>query len=271
MQLIKDQMQRYEERELVEFENQGIKIFGVLHKPLAQTKAPAVLFCHGLAGHRIGKHRMYVALSECLSRVGIASFRFDFRGSGDSEGEFGEMTLEGEVSDAVKALEFLTIQEKIDPNRIGIFGRSFGGAISIFAAQKFGNVKSIALWSSVFDAEQWEKQWEMLETGQIDEKTRHELMRINGQLPSLHFYKELFNMDLKKELRALQNIPMQLIHGEKDPRVGIEHSEKYANLRKDAPAQTEFIKLEHSDHDFTYPEERVHAINMTCQWFAKTL
>ncbi len=264
-------MQRFEERELVEFENQGTKIFGVMHKPLVQTKAPAVLFCHGLAGHRIGKHRMYVSLSECLSRVGIASFRFDFRGNGDSEGEFGEMTLNGEVSDAIKAFEYMSIQESIDPNRIGIFGRSFGGAISILAAQKYGNVKSIALWAPVFDAEQWEEKWEMLETHQVDEETRHELMRINGQLPSINFYKELFAMDLKNQVKALHNVPMQLIHGEKDPQVGIEHSEKYAEFRKDASALTEFIKLEHSDHDFTHPEEKIHAINMTCQWFAKTL
>lgn len=264
-------MQKFEERELVEFENQGTKIFGVMHRPIAETKAPTVLFCHGLAGHRIGKHRMYVSLSECLSRVGIASFRFDFRGSGDSEGEFGEMTLQGEVSDAVKAFEYLTIQDHVDPNRIGIFGRSFGGAISILAAHKFGNVKSVALWAPVFDAEQWEEQWEMFETHQIDEKTRHELMRINGQLPSIAFYKEMFSMNLRQEVEALNHVPMQLIHGEKDPRVGIEHSEKYVEVRKNAKAHTDFIKLEHSDHDFTHPEEKLHAINMTCQWFAKTL
>lgn len=264
-------MQKFEERELVEFNNQGTKIFGVLHRPLGEINAPVVMFCHGLAGHRIGKHRMYVMLAECLSRVGIASFRFDFRGSGDSEGEFADMSLQGEVSDAVKAFEFLSIQKHIDPRRIGVFGRSFGGAISIIAAHQFGGIKSVALWAPVFNAEQWEEQWEMFETHQIDEKTRHDLMRINGQLPSVDFYKEMFSMNLSDEVRALNDVPMLLIHGEKDPLVGIEHSERYLELRDDTSATTRFIKLEHSDHDFTHPEEKLHAINMTCQWFAKTL
>ncbi len=264
-------MQKFEERELVEFTNKGTKIFGVIHRPIGEEKAPAVLFCHGLAGHRIGKHRMYVKLAECLSRIGIASFRFDFRGSGDSEGEFAEMTLNGEVSDAVKAFEFLSTQKHLDPDRIGVFGRSFGGAISILSAHRFGSVKSAALWSPVFNAEQWEEQWEMFETHQIDEQTRHDLMRINGQLPSVDFYKEMFEMNLKEEVRSLSDIPMLLIHGEKDPLVGIEHSEKYLELRKETSAKTEFVKLQHSDHDFTHPEEKIHAINTTCQWFAKTL
>lgn len=264
-------MRKFEERDFVEFENQGKKIFGVMHRPIGETKAPAVLICHGLAGNRIGQHRMYVSLSECLSRIGIASFRFDFRGSGDSEGDFSEMTLKGEVADALRAFEFLTLQENVDPTRIGVFGRSFGGAIAILAAHRFGNIKSIALWSPVYDTEQWEEQWEMINTQTVDEEIRRELLQVNGQLPSIDFYKEMFSMNLENEVLSLQDVPMQLIHGEKDPRVEIEHSEKYAKIRQNANAKTEFIKLEHSDHDFTHPEERVHATNMTCQWFAKTL
>lgn len=264
-------MQKFETRKLVEFQNEGTKIFGVVHLPIGESNPPVVLFCHGLAGHKIGKHRMYVQLAECLSHVGIASFRFDFRGSGDSEGEFGEMTLQGEVSDALKALEFISAYDSIDPSRIGIFGRSFGGVIAVQAGHRWGNIKSMALWSPVFNAEQWEQQWEKLNAGQVPEEERHELMRINGQLPSINFYKELFAVNLNKELEALQTLPLLLIHGEKDPVVSIEHSEKYMEIRKESTQVTEFFRLQHSDHDFTHPEERVHATNMTCQWFAKTL
>lgn len=264
-------MQKFEEREHVEFINEDAKIFGVVHKPIGEEKAPAVLFCHGLAGHRIGTHRMYVSLSENLSRVGIVSLRFDFRGQGDSEGNFAEMTLEGEVSDALEALNYLKSLPFVDSKRIGIFGRSFGGAISILAAHRLGDVKSIALWAPVYDAKQWEEQWEMFETHQMNEQARHKMMRINGQLPSISFFKELFAMDLRKEVESLNHIPMLLIHGKKDPLVGIEHSEKYIEIRKKGFAKTEFIKLLHSDHDFTHPEEKLRAINQTSQWFAKTL
>jgi len=264
-------MQKFEDRQLVEFINEGTKIFGVIHRPIGEDNPPIVVFCHGLAGHKIGKHRMYVHLSECLSRVGIASFRFDFRGSGDSEGEFGEMSLNGEVSDAVKAIQFIIEQPNLDISRMGVFGRSFGGAIAVYAAHKFGKIKSLALWSPVYNADQWEEQWEMLETQQIDEEKRHELMRINGQLPSISFYQELFAMDLESELETLNKVPLLLVHGEQDPLVGIQHSEKYIESRVNAPAETKFVRLPHSDHDFTHPDEKLHATNLTCQWFAKTL
>lgn len=264
-------MQKFETREYVEFYNEGTKLFGILHRPLGEKEYPAVLFCHGLAGHKVGKHRMYVSIAECLSRVGIASFRFDFRGSGDSEGEFGEMTLEGEVRDAVKAFEFLSEQPGVDATRIGAYGRSFGGAIAVMASHRFDNIKSLVLWAPVFNGEQWEEQWEKVQSGKVDEERRHELMRINGQMPSLNFYGELIRLSLGDEILSLQNIPMLLIHGKKDPIVNIEHSNKFLALRENASATTEFIKLPHSDHDFSHPEEKFHAINHTCQWFAKTL
>jgi dipeptidyl aminopeptidase/acylaminoacyl peptidase len=264
-------MQKFETRRWIEFTNEGSKIFGIMHHPLEIEKAPAILFCHGLAGQKTGQHRMYVLLSECLSKIGIASMRFDFRGSGDSEESFAEMSLKGEISDAVKAVEFLSRQPGIDPERIGIFGRSFGGAIAVMAAHRSGKVKSMALWAPVYNASQWEVHWEMVQTNQIDREKRQEMMRINGQLPSMDFYEELFKMTIQKELDSLKNIPLLLIHGEKDPLVSIEHSEKYADSRGPVSGITKLIRLPHSDHDFTHPEEKLVAINHTCQWFSKTL
>ncbi len=264
-------MERFEERQHVEFTHEGEKIFGILHCPIGAEKVPAVIFCHGLAGHKIGKHRMYVSLAESLSRHGIASFRFDFRGSGDSEGSFSDMSLKGEVSDALRSLEYLVSHPQIDHERIGIFGRSFGGAVAVMAAHRYKKAKTMALWAPVFNAKQWEEQWELYETHQLDEETRHNLMRINGQLPSIDFYKDLFLMDIANELSSLDHVPMLLIHGETDPLISIEHSNQYWSLRKNAAAKTEFIKLTHSDHDFSHPEEKLLAIQTTAEWFSKTL
>ena len=264
-------MGNFEERDSIILENEGEKIFSVIHLPLGGQNVPAVLFCHGLAGHKIGKHRIYVSLSESLSKLGIASLRIDFRGAGDSEGQFHEMTIEGEISDAMKAFDFLCQHPKIDPERIGLLGRSFGGAIAIMVANRCGRAKSIALWAPIYNAEQWEDKWEMHETGAIDKKKREELMRINGQLPGLEFYEQLFNMDLTREIKKIRKIPMLHIHGERDPVVSINHAEHYEQVRKDAKAETKFIRLTHSDHDFSHPEEKKWAIDETCHWFKQTL
>ncbi len=210
-------MEKFEERQCIVLNNNNQKIFGMLHTPLSDSKTPAILICHGLAGTKVGTHRMYVTLSEHLTKLGIAAFRIDFRGSGDSEGPFSEMTFSGEVSDAVVALNFLANDPRIDSKRIGIMGSSFGGAVAASAANDFQKIKGIVLWASIFDVSQWEKSWEIVTTGQVDEAKRHEIMRIDGQLPGMQFYKELFSLDLPTAHNKLAAIPMLHIHGEKDP------------------------------------------------------
>ncbi len=265
-------MDKYEERTEVVLQNHGQKVFGIFHRPTGIVKPPCVLFCHGLAGHKIGEHRVYVYLAEQLSKAGVASLRIDFRGSGDSEGEFSEMTLKGEVSDALLALNFLQDSPLIDAKRIGVYGRSFGAAVATIAAEKFGNIQSIALWAPIFDGHQWEEAWEMQESGEMDAKRRHQLMMVNGQLPSVEFYSEIFTMNLAAHIRKLSHVPFFLIHGEKDPIISIEHSERYVKVRSEDPAaKTEFIRIPHSDHDFTNPEEKQLALKLTTKWFKETL
>ena len=86
-------MKRFEKRESVVWFFQGKAIFAMLHRPLQEGPRPAVLMCHGLGGTKVGRHRIYVALSEALARLGIAVMRFDFSGCGDSEGDAHHMSF----------------------------------------------------------------------------------------------------------------------------------------------------------------------------------
>lgn len=263
----------YEEvRESVVLQNFGQKIFGIYHRPVGLKKYPALLMCHGLGGHKSGKYRLYVNLSRMLSREGIASLRIDFRGSGDSEGEFSDMTLESEVSDALKGLEFLANDAHVDTNRLGIFGRSFGGTVALLAATRFGKAKTLATWAPVFSGNQWLEKWQQLHSNsELTDESRKNMMRINGQVPGYDFFKQLFNIKMEEELKGLSHAPLLHIHGEQDKIVDIYHAHDYQRLRKQAIAETKFIRLPHSDHDFSHPEEQELALQETCKWFTKTL
>lgn len=264
-------MERYEERDSVVLKKGSQKLFAIFHYPLKPKKAPAILICHGLAGHKIGHQRLYVALSECLSRAGIASLRLDFRGSGDSEGDFAALTINTQVEDALLGLDWLLSNPQVDPKKIGIFGRSFGGAVAVLAAAQFKKIKSVALWAPIFDASQWEESWEKVQSGVLERSERHELMRINGQLPSMKFFEELFRLNLAPPLHSLGAVPLLHIHGEKDPVVGVKHADCYSSVRREASGESKFIRLLHGDHDFTHPEEKKSAIEETCHWFQRTL
>ena len=106
MNLLHTPMKITEERLPLILENEGKKIFAVLHIPKVNTKIPGVIFCHGLAGHKTGKHRVYVDLASSLVSAGIAVLRFDYRGCGDSEGEFFDVTPETHYSDAKCCLQY---------------------------------------------------------------------------------------------------------------------------------------------------------------------
>lgn len=264
-------MQKTEIREGIVLENFNQKIFGILHRPITNKSTPAILICHGLAGHKTGKYRLYVNLAKALAESGIAALRIDFRGSGDSEGEFSDMTLEGEVSDALKGLDFLYNNPLFDNSRIGLFGRSVGGTVALIAARRHGKIKSLATWAPLYDGEQWAEKWEMVQKQDLSPEHRFSMMMVNGQVPGIDFLKQLFTIRMDEVLKELDGSPLLHIHGELDNIINIHHANKYLELRKLAKGLNKFIRLPKSDHDFSEPREQKIAIIETCQWFIDTL
>ncbi|KAF3362381.1 hypothetical protein PHSC3_001048 [Chlamydiales bacterium STE3] len=264
-------MEKFEERESFVTVNHGQKIFGVIHRPLEVKNPPVVLMCHGLGGHKTGRYRVYVELAEELVRSNIAVIRFDFRGSGDSEGKLSDITIEDQVSDALQVLKFAKDHYDFDFDRLGIYGRSLGAAIAVLTASRKRHVKSIVLWAAMFNGTQWQTQLDLVKNGQISERDAIELRRINGQVASLEFYSQMLNMPINEALTHLHKVPLLLIHGEKDTLIPLNHSIGYAEAREEAQAETLLIRLPMGDHDFTFTEERQAAIIETCHWFKKTL
>ena len=68
-----------------------------------------------------------------LSELGYVTLRFDMRGCGKSEGEFGRIICLDQVEDLGNALSFLAGHPAVDPDRIGVIGSSFGGAVAVYA------------------------------------------------------------------------------------------------------------------------------------------
>lgn len=266
-------MDRTETRESVEFEVEGEKIFGIFHRPLnpKKTPYPAVIISHGMAGHKTGRYRVYVDLATELSKRGIGVLRFDYRGSGDSEGNFESITLNDEVKDLIEAIEWVKNDPQVDNDRIGLFGRSFGGTIAIMAAAEVTGVKSIALWAPLFSAQQWKDKWDFINTNTDDMEKVEEFRTINGQLGGLEFYDNLFNLDIKPFIKKIEEVPLFHIHGLKDMNVFPSHADDYEKARKHSKAKSKYLKLENTDHDFTHRKERYHAIDETSNWFEETL
>jgi alpha/beta superfamily hydrolase len=255
----------FETRESVTLVNKSQKIFGILHLPSNVDKAPAVIFCHGLGGDKSGRHRLYVKVAEGLSKIGIASLRIDFRGAGDSEGHFQEMTVESQVSDVLVALEFLQSHPKIIQDKIGYFGRSFGGIISLLAAERSQCAASIVVWAPLFNGEQWRERWDRLTKGMdvLSEDEKYELLNVNGDIPAIALYEQMFELKTEALMEKLWEVPFLHIYGERDSVIAAKHTLRYEQYRGKAHAESKFIRYPETDHDFTHPAEQVKAVEET--------
>lgn len=260
-----------ERREALQLRQKEEKIFGVIHYPIdTSKKCPAVLMCHGLGGHKVGKYRLYVDLAETLASMGIIALRFDVRGSGDSEGIFSNMTIDSQVDDALQALEFLKNDPLVDVDRIGIFGRSFGGIISLLAALRYQRIKSLGLWAPLFSGQPWMEQWKSAQKMPSKGEGKLALMQVNGLYPGITLFEQLFKLNLEPQMPELHHIPLLHICGEKDQVVSLFHAEKFQAARKDA-RESLFLRYPESDHDFSDTAERHTALMKTVEWFQKTL
>jgi len=131
-----------------------MKIVGTLTMPVGLENAPAVIMFHGFTGQRhemdlaSGDESMFGKTARVLSEQGYATLRIYFIGSGESDGEWADTTVNGQVKDAEAALAYLQGLETIDKDRIAVLGLSQGGMVSALTASRNEEIKAAILWSA---------------------------------------------------------------------------------------------------------------------------
>lgn len=112
----------------VSFFSEGCRLDGELMVPDdlgAGERRPAICLCHGYSGIR------GLILPEYAQRfvdAGFVAFIWDYRGFGTSEGEKWRVMPHEQVDDIRNAITFLAQRPEVDPERIGLWGTSYGGA-----------------------------------------------------------------------------------------------------------------------------------------------
>ncbi len=114
----------------IDFQVDSLTLKGVLHLP--QTcNPPLVVGSHGLEGSKSSAKQM--VLTRLLPENGIAFFRFDHRGCGESQGNFlKDTSLEKRTQDYLTAIRHI-LDLNLTSKNLGLFGSSMGGATCINA------------------------------------------------------------------------------------------------------------------------------------------
>jgi pimeloyl-ACP methyl ester carboxylesterase len=252
----------------ITLKNGGQKITAVMHKPDKSTRR-AVILVHGFTGNKNGPDNIFVKLARKLAEQGFAVLRFDFRGSGESDGRFEDMTITGEVGDLRKAIEFVANGY----GAVGVVGESLGGAVAAMAYDV--EVSCMVLWYPVvypretpsFEALE-ERRDELMLKGSVAVKEKDGVAYRVGK----DFYVDRAKLDVASHVRRIR-CPLLVVTGNSDSSVPHYHSERAIALAT-ATKEKKLEIIDGADHCFRGAragEWQQHAIDLTVGWFNQWL
>jgi pimeloyl-ACP methyl ester carboxylesterase len=105
-----------------------------LYEPAGAGHCPAVVLAHGFTGTRRDRLGPF---AERFAAAGILALAFDYRGFGDSEGEPTDVAAMGrQLQDWTAALAFARGLERVDADRVAVWGTSLGGGHALSMARR---------------------------------------------------------------------------------------------------------------------------------------
>lgn len=241
---------------------------GMMHVPDgANGKVPMVVIFHGFTGNKVESHFVFVKLSRELEKAGIGSIRFDFYGSGESDGDFIDMTFSGEVEDARHILEFAKNNPQTDVNNIGVLGLSMGGAIAAIIAKEYKDiVKSLVLWAPAFNMRDIVELQLQSEAGNL--LNQHGFVDIGGLALGQGFVSDMINMDIFQSAKGYDK-DVLIVHGTKDEAVPYTVSEEI--LKTVYKENGRRISIDGSDHTFNRLDWQRKAIDESVAFLKEKL
>ena len=157
-----------------------------------------------------------VNLARDLTNTGFYCFRFDYRGHGDSEGNFEDSTVETRISDINRAVEFFL--DITDIEQVGLFGLRLGATLAVLAAENQQLVQFLILAYPILVGKLYIDQYlrsnltTQLATYRKIIKDRNQLindlmsnqpLNIDGYLLSKSFYQQLESINLIEKNQPL--------------------------------------------------------------------
>ncbi len=142
-------------RYIASYYSDGLKIYGLLTVPNGNPpngRWPAIIFNHGyIPPEQYVTTERYIAYTDAFSRNGYVLFKPDYRGNGNSQGQpEGAYYSPAYATDVLNALSSVKKYPNVNPNKIGMWGHSMGGNITLRdLVVDTKDIKAAVIWSGV--------------------------------------------------------------------------------------------------------------------------
>jgi dipeptidyl aminopeptidase/acylaminoacyl peptidase len=250
-------------RAIASYLSEGLRVNALLTIPFGDPPAggwPVIIFNHGyIPPDEYQTTERYIAYVDNLARNGFIVFRPDYRGHADSEGTAtGAYGSPDYVIDVLNAVASMRRFPAADPDRVGMWGHSMGGYITLRAMVIDPDLRAGVIWAGVVAPyadllTRWRRtpvvsgtptatlslrgwRWGMFSVyGSPDENPA--------------FFASISAHSFLSELSG----PIQLHHGTADTSVPHEFSERLFEQLQQAGVESELYLYEGADHNLSEP------------------
>ncbi|MGC1783964.1 MAG: prolyl oligopeptidase family serine peptidase [Acidobacteriaceae bacterium] len=247
----------------------GYTIHGQLFVPRGDTKrGPALIYVHGgpirqmmLGFHPLDYYHYGYAENQYLTSLGFTILSVNYR-LGTMYGHDFRVPPNSvwrgasEYKDVLAGAHYLQSLPTVDPNRIGIWGGSYGGFLTAMALARNSDIfKAGVDWHGVHDWSAFLPEWEEGASSAPDLKAARELAWQSSPDSSVSQWKS----------------PVLLIQGDDDRNVPFNQMVDLVQRLRDNHVPFEQIVYPGETHDLMLWKDFIHSYQATAQFFQKNL
>ncbi len=243
-------------RYYVSYLSDGLKIYALMTVPTGSKRPtgwPVVIFNHGYIPPAVYRTTgRYIAYVDQIARNGYIVFKSDYRGHDQSEGSAGgAYTQSNYTIDVLNAVASMKRYPDADPNRIGMWGHSMGGYITLRAMVVTRDIKAGVIWGGVVAPypdlfTRWNPSGRY--TAPTSGSWVYSLERAYGSVETNPaFWKSISANGYLSDLNA----PIQLHHSNTDEEVPWQFSEMLYEELQQANKTVEFYTYEGDNHNIS--------------------
>ncbi len=138
-------------RYIASYRSEGLKIYALLTVPIGvrpKNGWPVIIFNHGyISPNQYKTAESYATYVDFFARSGYIVFKSDYRGNGNSEGTPSGHFGPGYTIDVLNAISSVKKYKDANPDKIGMWGHSLGGAITLSSIVISQDIRVASIWA----------------------------------------------------------------------------------------------------------------------------